>query len=431
MTKHGHFATFLLRGDQRVKLSAPDDSVWDLLLVVPVTLPRGRASFDLLGETLSPDGSCGHADVLVHLDQGVGSGHQTSLQLTSGSPVAISLSGSGAAAQVVFASSSRSRLIVDHLHRPLLFPADFSRTFLNKICDIWQKGRPFICFLRFLSARDESFFFDSSHSRVLAEMEDAMELAMRRMASSLLLQVVQYLELVDERISVGDRLRTIEGITLIQFLRLFPEHVETITAVCLASRNSIVLLAVLTHVAGLDPGVFTRLINVTGQEEHGAIWVLLSYVVRDAIEIGDRLIPLFERVVPIGRLQIMLSANKITPEAVGLAFQLAQPLHHQHRHQLEIQPNVAVERLPARPFLIVAGDNGWSHSIAARRNLAFGRGAEVAIAAERPMERCNFASGDRVTVKSQTQLPDQEHLQVVGIAIVAGVILVIMCLCGH
>jgi hypothetical protein len=423
--KYARFSSFLIRGSQSATISAPPDSVWDLIRVIVVDSPSTGTSFHLIGQAVKCEAPFGPPDVLAHLDQDVGSAVQTHLQLNSGFPVIFSLSDQQAAAQIVFATTSDSKLELTALNPIALFPPNFESFFFIEVRKICIADHPFVNLIGYLAAHDRSFFFDGIHTQVPESIQNAIILAIRRMASTLLIQICEFVGVLDQRIWEGHRVATIEGTILVTALTLYPEYVETITAICLQRRNRIVLLAILTKVPDFDPYVFNRLLTTTGREETGAIWLILNFLIVEDVEICGHMVTVFERIFPIRKLQLLMAATRIIPEADLLAGELSppRPPATKFARPFIIEQTLSVDKPADRTFLMIVTEDEWSPPIHSKApTLEILRSEVHTSPSSKPLIHCQLSRFHHFSI-NEADL--QEHFQIFGLIII-GIIIVMI-----
>jgi hypothetical protein len=407
--------------------------VWDLLLVVQIDVPPSLPHYDLIGQNVASDGSLGLHDILLRYNSGGPLSQPTNLQLSAASPVVLSLSSNAASSQLIFGSLSAPTLSLDYLDVVTFFADRISDRLVHHITQFHNSDDLLLQLSSLLASEDASAFFDVPKIQFHPVLNRALTTLFRDSQKSLLLALFRFVTFLDDRVTSGGRISSVEGHLLLLALSVFPQFLSPVVSFSLNAKSPVVLLAVLINAAGFDPSSFARSIAISGREEPGAIWSILTYVLAHESEILASLVRLFELIVPLGRLQTILSANRITTEGDSLAKEISYSSIEcltTLGGQLEIDPTLCYETVPKESRREVAFEPEWAVDV--KSDVAMARSNCQTDFVGRPGSVRRMQSGETFAVRPRNHIPSRDHLEVLvmGILPIVLSLLAWVCLVG-
>lgn len=358
--KYVQYFTFLLHGNNEIRVTSSPDAAWDLYAVQLLTkISKEKKLCELLSYEVKPNGQTGKQEVVLKYTRRNPSFQRTNRQLVPSSSVVFFLSDSDSVVQVTFATNINSQLQITSVNplQTIFTENNFENRLMAEMPRVLKSQKPLMTLGFLLSSFFGEDYFENNYRVVPDNIKAIIMFALRKMKDTMLLQLIEFVRYIDFKLQIGMVFDTGVANLFLLVIQTFPEMVSEITPFCLQTCQPLCFTALILKVS-IVHNIFARAYCVNQVQNRNAIWLNMIAAINYKLPIDQSVNSIFKIIIPNEQSNFLLY-NYVYQVNMDIISQLnspkARPLMidensiNSYSYQAK-NPELSIDKIPDIPI---------------------------------------------------------------------------------
>ncbi|KAK8899647.1 hypothetical protein M9Y10_001964 [Tritrichomonas musculus] len=320
------FSTFLLASGQRLKITPPNGTTWNLIMINVIS---GSKPVSIINEIPSPGSETPIKNNFLTFNNGDPDCKITNFRLDSKIPFQCYLNKKKCHVQFVFSSNSKEKLLVEQINKEFVsvgcaINPNFPNIFMNEIQRIVKSEHPLNIMSSFFKQYEIRPYFHVHVASFNQILSDSINLALIQMTEKVVsTEISHYINFLDLRLFLGDDLLLHDAIFIEKIINIYPRLKPKVNHIILHTKNFLVFICLLIDKKLFDYSLLFHHFTFPDKVDIMIVFKLLKVIVDEQIPICSSFLNLFSPYVQPPLLHSLLSSNKILYDSTVISKQIS------------------------------------------------------------------------------------------------------------